>query len=81
MKLKARVWRQETTLRCCRSKNAGLSSRQARGGYAGTPLWLCRLYRTSFSGVPEKQGPWDRDFANKGLSSQGYGFSSSHIWM
>ena len=81
MKLKARVWRQETTLRCCRSKNAGLSSRHARGGYAGTPLWLCRLYRTSFSGVPEKQGPWDRDFANKGLSSQGYGFSSSHIWM
>ena len=22
-----------------------------------------------------------RDFANKGLSSQGYGFSSSHVWM
>ena len=23
----------------------------------------------------------DNHFANKGLSSQGYGFSSSHIWM
>ena len=23
----------------------------------------------------------NRDFANKGLSSQGYGFSSSHVWM
>ena len=22
-----------------------------------------------------------RDFANKGPSSQGYGFSSSHVWM
>ena len=22
-----------------------------------------------------------RDFANKGLSSKGYGFSSSHLWM
>ena len=22
-----------------------------------------------------------RDIANKGLSSQGYGFSSSHVWM
>ena len=22
-----------------------------------------------------------REFANKGLSSQGYGFSSSHVWM
>ena len=22
-----------------------------------------------------------RDFANKGLSSQNYGFSSSHVWM
>ena len=22
-----------------------------------------------------------RDFANKGLSSQGYGFSSGHVWM
>ena len=22
-----------------------------------------------------------RDFANKGLSSQSYGFSSSHVWM
>ena len=23
----------------------------------------------------------NRDIANKGLSSQGYGFSSSHVWM
>ena len=22
-----------------------------------------------------------RDFANKGLSSQGYGFSSGHVWL
>ena len=24
---------------------------------------------------------WRHCFANKGLSSQGYGFSSSHVWM
>ena len=34
-KLKARVWRQETTLICSRGKNSGLSSRPARRGYAG----------------------------------------------
>ena len=37
-----------------------------------------RKVMTNLDSILESQGHY---FANKGLSSQGYGFSSSHVWM
>ena len=39
------------------------------------PFWVCQTY------ILEKSFKLYYGFANKGLSSQGYGFSSSHVWM
>ena len=39
------------------------------------PFWVCQTY------ILEKSFKLYYSFANKGLSSQGYGFSSSHVWM
>jgi len=36
------------------------------------------LFTKHYTGVLEKQRHY---FANKGPSSQGYGFSSGHVWM
>ena len=41
-------------------------------------LLLGRKVLTNLDSVWKKQGHY---FANKGLSSQSYGFSSSHVWM
>ena len=41
-------------------------------------LLLGRKVMTNLNSIIEKQKYY---FANKGLSSQGYGFSSSHLWM
>ena len=41
-------------------------------------LLLERKVMTSLEGILKKQRHY---FANKGLSSQGYGFSSGHVWM
>ena len=41
-------------------------------------LPLGRKYMTNLDGIIKKQR---RYFANKGPSSQSYGFSSSHVWM
>ena len=39
-------------------------------------------WRAAIHGVTKSQTQLSRDyFANKGLSSQGYGFSCGHIWM
>ena len=40
-------------------------------------LLLGRKVMTNLDGIFKSRGP----FANKGPSSQGYGFPSSHIWM
>ena len=42
------------------------------------PLPLGRKYMTNLDGIIKKQR---RYFANKGPSSQSYGFFSSHVWM
>ena len=42
------------------------------------PLPLGRKYMTNLDGIIKKQRHY---FANKGLSSQSYGFFSSHVWM
>ena len=39
-------------------------------------LLLGRKIRTNLDSILKS-----RDIANKGLSSQGYGFSSGHVWM
>ena len=39
-------------------------------------LFLVRKAMTNLESILKS-----RDIANKGLSSQGYGFSSSHVWM
>ena len=41
-------------------------------------LLLGRRVKTNLDSILKKQRHY---FANKGLSSQGYGFSSSHVWM
>ena len=41
-------------------------------------LLLGRKVMTNLDSILKKQKHY---FANKGLSSQGYGFSSSHVWM
>ena len=41
-------------------------------------LLLGRRVMTNLDSIIKKQSHY---FANKGLSSQGYGFSSSHVWM
>ena len=41
-------------------------------------LFLGRKVMTNLDSILKKQR---HCFVNKGLSSQGYGFSSSHIWM
>ena len=41
-------------------------------------LLLGRKVMTNLDNILKKQRYY---FANKGLSSQGYGFSSSHVWM
>ena len=41
-------------------------------------LLLGRKVMTNLDNIIQKQRHY---FANKGLSSQGYGFSSSHAWM
>ena len=41
-------------------------------------LLLGRRVKTNLDTILKKQRHY---FANKGLSSQGYGFSSSHVWM
>ena len=41
-------------------------------------LLLGRKVKTNLDSILKKQRHY---FANKGLSSQGYGFSSSHVWM
>ena len=41
-------------------------------------LFLGRKVMTTLDSVLKKQRHY---FANKGPSSQGYGFSSSHVWM
>ena len=41
-------------------------------------LLLGRKIMTNLASVLKKQRHY---FVNKGLSSQGYGFSSSHVWM
>ena len=41
-------------------------------------LLLGRKVMTNLDSIFKKQRSY---FANKGLSSQGYGFSSSHVWM
>ena len=41
-------------------------------------LLLGRKAMTNLDGILKKQRHY---FANKGQSSQGYGFSSSHVWM
>ena len=41
-------------------------------------LLLGRKVMTNLDSIIKKQSHY---FANKGLSSQGYGFSSSHVWM
>ena len=41
-------------------------------------LLLARKAMTKLDSILKKQRNY---FANKGLSSQGYGFSSSHVWM
>ena len=41
-------------------------------------LLLGRKAMTNLDSILKKQRHY---FANKGLSSQGYGFSSSHVWM
>ena len=41
-------------------------------------LLLGRKVMTSLDSILKKQRHY---FANKGQSSQGYGFSSSHVWM
>ena len=40
------------------------------------PLLLGKKVMTNLDSILKS-----RDIANKGLSSQGYGFSSSHVWM
>ena len=42
------------------------------------PLLLGRKVRTNLDSIFESR---DNYFTNKGPSSQGYGFSSSHVWM
>ena len=42
------------------------------------PLFLRRKAMTNLDSILKKQRHY---FANKGLSSQSYGFSSSHVWM
>ena len=39
------------------------------------PFWVCQTY------ILEKSFKLYYGFATKGLSSQGYGFSSGHVWM
>ena len=39
---------------------------------------LLGKFMTNLDSIIKKQRHY---FANKGLSSQGYGFSSSHVWM
>ena len=41
-------------------------------------LLLGRKVMTNIDSILKKQGHY---FADKGPSSQGYGFSSSHVWM
>ena len=41
-------------------------------------LLLGRKVMTNIDSILKKQRHY---FANKGLSNQGYGFSSSHVWM
>ena len=41
-------------------------------------LLLVRKVMTNLDSILKSR---DVNFANKGLSSQGYGFSSSHVWM
>ena len=41
-------------------------------------LLLGRRVKTNLDTILKKQRHY---FANKGLSSQGYGFSSSHVWV
>ena len=41
-------------------------------------LLLVRKVMTNLDSILKSR---DINFANKGLSSQGYGFSSSHVWM
>ena len=41
-------------------------------------LLLGRKVMTNLDSILKKQRHY---FANKGLSSQGYGFSSGHVWM
>ena len=41
-------------------------------------LLLGRRVKTNLDSILKKQRHY---FANKGLFSQGYGFSSSHVWM
>ena len=41
-------------------------------------LLLVRKVMTNLDSILKRQRHY---FANKGLSSQGYGFSSSHVWM
>ena len=42
------------------------------------PLLFGRKAMTNLSSIFKKQRDY---FANKGLSSQGYGFSSGHVWI
>ena len=42
------------------------------------PLLLGRKVMTNLDSILKKQRHY---FAHKGLSSQSYGFSSSHVWM
>ena len=41
-------------------------------------LLLGRKVMTNLESILKSRGHY---FANKGLSSQGYGFSSGHVWM
>ena len=44
-------------------------------------LLLGRKVMTNLDSILKSRDIVGRDFANKGLSSQGYGFPSGHVWM
>ena len=42
---------------------------------------LLTPWKESYDQPRQRIEKWRHYFANKGLSSQGYGFSSGHVWM
>ena len=76
--------RQRSLTRCntCGCKKSDMSERLNWSGDCSHEIKRCLLIgrktMTSLDSILKKQRHY---FANKGLSSQSYGFSSSHVWM